>query len=193
MTPDETYELLRNLTSPVVAITSRRGDKLNGMISDGVVRASIVPDIPRMIILVHKIALSHEMIFATGKFCLHVLHDGQFDVIRKLGFVSGRDQDKLADIPHTIGALGVPVLADHVAAFECEVLNAMDTGSSTCFLGEAKAVYRGPATRPMFPNYMREHMPAEWKEYYIKNLAWAQDWARERSYQFKRLKFDDAS
>lgn len=192
MTPDEQYELLRLLTSPVVAITSRRGDKLNGLISDGVVRASIVPDIPRLIILVHKVSLSHEMISQTGKFCLHILHDGQFDVIEKLGFVSGRDRDKLADIPHTIGKLGLPVLDEHVAAFECEVMNLMDTGSSTMFLGEAKAVYRGNHTRVMTPPYMREHMPPSWKERYVKNLAWAQSWARERSYDFTRPTFPES-
>lgn len=192
MNPEQTYELLRLITSPVVAITSRRGDKLNGMISDGVVRASIVPDIPRMIVLVHKISLSHTIISATGRFCLHILHEGQFAVIEKLGFVSGRDKDKLGDIPHTIGKLGLPVLDDHVAAFECEVLNMMDTGSSTMFLGEAKAVYQGPGKRPMTPTYMREHMPPAWRETYVKNLAWAQSWARERSYDFTRPTFPEA-
>ena len=192
MTPDEQYELLRLLTSPVVAITSRRGDKLNGMIPDGVVRASIVPDIPRLVAIVHKISLTHAIVSATGKFCLHILHEGQFDVIEKLGFVSGRDKDKLGDIPHTIGALDLPVLKDHVAAFECQVLNMMDTGSSTMFLGEAKAVYKGPAERPMTPFYMREHMPESWQELYVKNLAWAQSWARERSYDFARATFPES-
>src|SRR5437016_9603626 len=46
--PDQIYQLLRNLTSPVVAITSERGGKRNGMIADSAVRASIVPAIPRV-------------------------------------------------------------------------------------------------------------------------------------------------
>ena len=45
--PDLTYQLLRNLTSPVVAITAERNGKENGMISDAAVRASIVPSVPR--------------------------------------------------------------------------------------------------------------------------------------------------
>jgi flavin reductase (DIM6/NTAB) family NADH-FMN oxidoreductase RutF len=191
MKPDEIYELLRLLTSPVVAVTSRRGPKANGMITDGVVRASIVPDIPRMMILVHKLAFSHELIFQTGKFCAHVLHEGQIEEIHTLGFQSGRDSDKMAGIPWRPGELGLPVLEQHVVAFECQVINAMDTGSSTVFLGEAKAVHKGPGTRPMTPAYMREHMPPAWKEEYIRNLGWAQNWARERSYDFPQLRFDD--
>lgn len=191
MKPDQIYELLRELTSPVVAITSRRGEKRNGMISDGAVRASIVPDIPRMLVLVHKRAFSHAMIFQTGRFCLQVLHEGQFDVIHALGFQSGRDRDKLAAIPHQLGELGLPVLDDHVAAFECQVLNTMDTGSSTVFLGEAKAVHKGPASRPMTAAYMREHIPPAMKAEYLANLGAAQDWARAVSYDFTPLKFDD--
>src|SRR6266850_3342102 len=108
--PDLTYQLLRNLTSPVVAITSERQGKKNGMISDAAVRASIVPAVPRLSVYVHKFNYSHDMIFETGRFGLHLLRTQQFDVVRRLGFFSGRDHDKLAGIPHHKGKTGVPVL-----------------------------------------------------------------------------------
>ena len=138
--PDLTYQLLRNLTSPVVAITSERGGKENGMISDAAVRASIVPSVPRLSVYIHKFNYSHDMIFETGRFGLHLLHTKQFDVVRRLGFFSGKDQDKLAGIPHHTGTLGVPVLDECFAHFECSVANVMDTGSSTLFLGDVMAV-----------------------------------------------------
>src|SRR5262245_21521089 len=116
--PDLTYQLLRNLTSPVVAITCKRGDKGNGMISDAAVRASIVPAVPRVSVYIHKFNYSHDMIFETGRFAMHLLHTQQFDVVRRLGFFSGRDQDKLSGIPHHTGTLGVPVLDECFAHFE---------------------------------------------------------------------------
>src|SRR6266850_8506391 len=108
--PDHTYQLLRNLTSPVVAITAERNGKENGMISDAALRASIVPTVPRLSVYIHKFNFSHDMIFDTGCFGLHLLHTKQFDTVRRLGFFSGRDQDKLAGIPHHKGKTGVPVL-----------------------------------------------------------------------------------
>src|SRR5437667_3100459 len=108
MRPDETYQLLRNLTSPIVAITCERGGKRNGMISDSAVRASIVPAIPRVSVYIHKFNLSHDVIFETGRFALHLLRNDQFDMIHRLGFTSGRARDKLADVPHHQGTLGVP-------------------------------------------------------------------------------------
>jgi len=181
MDPTESYQLLRNLTAPVVAITAARGAKLNGMISDAAVRGSIVPDVPRVAVFIHKINYTHDMVFDTGHFGLHVLHRGQFELIERLGFASGRDRDKLEDIPYRIGSLGCPLLDDCWAWFECRVINVMDTGSSTCFLGDVVDLGRGPGKEIMTPAYLRANLPEPWKEPYVKNLAAAQDWARERS------------
>src|SRR5260370_17863657 len=168
--PDLTYQLLRNLTSPVVAITAERRGKENGMISDAAVRASIVPSLPRLSVYIHKFNYSHDMIYETGRFGLHLLHTQQFDIVRRLGFVSGRDQDKLGGIPHHRGTLGVPVLDEGFAHFECTVGNVMATGSSTLFLGAVMAVGCGSAARLepkgdlLTATYFRSRMPAELRQ-----------------------------
>src|SRR2546425_6579733 len=163
--PDQIYQLLRNLTSPVVAITSARGGRRNGMIADSAVRASIVPSIPRASVYIHKFNYSHDLIFETGRFVLHLLREDQFELIHRLGFASGRTRDKLADLPHRPGTLGVPVLDDCYAHFECRVANVMDTGSSTCFLGDVVDVGYGSAGQAvgsvMTAAYFRANMPPE--------------------------------
>jgi flavin reductase (DIM6/NTAB) family NADH-FMN oxidoreductase RutF len=181
MDPTQSYELLRELTAPVVAITAARGGKRNGMISDGAVRASIVPDIPRVAVFIHKINYTHDMVYETGRFGLHVLHTGQFDLVERLGFVSGRDREKLADVPHRVGTLGCPLLADCWAWFECRVINAMDAGASTFFLADVVDLGRGPGATALTPAYLRANLPESWREVYVQNLAAAQAWARDRS------------
>ena len=189
--PALTYQLLRNLTSPVVAITAERHGKENGMISDAAVRASIVPSVPRLSVYVHKFNYSHDMIFETARFGLHLLHTKQFDIVRRLGFFSGRDQDKLVGIPHHRGTLGVPVLDDCFAHFECSVANVMDTGSSTLFLGDVVAVGSGsaagfePRGELLTATYFRANMPAEWRPEYEAKLKEAQQIAAEMSRKIK--------
>jgi flavin reductase (DIM6/NTAB) family NADH-FMN oxidoreductase RutF len=184
--PELTYQLLRNLTSPVVAITSARNGKENGMISDAAVRASIVPTVPRVSVYIHKFNYSHDMIFETGRFALHLLHTKQFDVVRRLGFVSGRDHDKLAALPHHKGKTGVPVLDDCFASFECEVANVMDTGSSTLFLGDVVAVGSvEPRGELLTATCLRTNMPAEWRTEYESKLKEAQEFAEARSRDIK--------
>ncbi|PYO62048.1 MAG: hypothetical protein DMD49_02370 [Gemmatimonadetes bacterium] len=185
MHADQVYQLLRHLTSPVVAITSERAGKRNGMISDSAVRASIVPTIPRLSVYVHKFNLSHDMIFETGRLVLHLLREDQLDLVHQLGFVSGRTHDKLAGVPHRLGRLGAPVLDECFAHFECRVVNVMDTGSSTCFLGDVIEVGYGKASAPrgsvMTAAYFRANMPADWRKDYEDHLAAAQRFAEERS------------
>ena len=184
MDPAETYDLLRNLTTPVVAITSARNGKLNGMITDGAIRASIVPDVPRLVIQIHKWHLTHEIVSETGRFAAHLLHRGQVDVVTKLGFASGRDTDKLAGLPHRIGATGCPILEDCYAWFDCTVINRMDAGSQTLFLGQAMDVGRGRGEEVLEPAHLREALPPEFRDRYPRNLAAAQDRARPRAWLF---------
>ena len=193
LNPDPTYQLLRNLTSPVVAVTSARGGKKNGMILDSAVRASIVPTVPRISVYIHKFNYSHDMVFETGRFCVHLLHTKQFDLVRRLGFVSGRNTDKLEGVPHHSGTLGIPVLDECFAHFECRVANVMDTGSSTLFLGDVVAVGRGiaaglePTGELLTATYFRTHMPAEWRSEYEVKLKEAQKLGEELSRDIKPL------
>jgi flavin reductase (DIM6/NTAB) family NADH-FMN oxidoreductase RutF len=193
--PDTVYQLLRNLTSPVVAITSQRGGKRNGMISDSAVRASIAPTVPRLSVYIHKFNFSHDLIFETGRFVLHLLRDDQFELIHHLGFASGRASDKLAGVPHRMGELGVPVLDDCYAHFECRVANVMDTGSSTCFLGDVTAVGHGAGSSPrgavMTAGHFRAHMPAAWRAEYERLLGAAQAFAVERSRDIRAVVWRD--
>jgi len=183
--PDQVYQLLRNLTSPVVAITSARGNEKNGMIIDSAIRASIVPTIPRIAIFIHKFNYSHGLITESGVFGLHLLRTDQYDLIHHLGFQSKRAVDKLETVPHRTGRLGVPVLEECYAHFECRVVNAMDTGSSTCFLGNVEATGHGGTSMPrgdvMTAAYFRANLPKEWKPAYERLLAEAQGHAQKAS------------
>lgn len=194
-TAHETYQLLRNLTSPVVAVTSERDGKRNGMILDSAIRASIVPSVPRLSVYVHKFNFSHDLIFGSGRFVVHLLRTDQYDLIHRLGFASGRQQDKLAGVPHRLGETGAPVLDDCYAHFECRVVNVMDTGSSTCFLGDVVAVGYGSADAArgevMTATYFRAHIPAEWRAAYEEQLREAQAFAERHSRDIRAVVWRD--
>ena len=183
----DSYDVLRHLTTPVVAITTRRGERRNGMITDGAVRAGIVPDVPRLSVYIHKFNFSHELVTETGRLCLHVLHRGQVDTVIGLGFRSGRDHDKMAELAWRDGPLGLPVLADCLAWFACEVVNTMDTGASTLFLAQAVDWGHGPGHEPMEPSYLRASLPEDLAKAYQANLRTAQDEARVAYKTMRRI------
>jgi len=175
MKTDDTYELLRQFASPVVAVTSAWRGRTNGMISDGAMRASISPNVPRLSVYIHKWHFSHDLIWNSGRLCIHLLHTGQMDLVHQLGFVSGRDEDKLARVPHREGETGVPVLEDCYAAFELRVINTMDAGYATHFLGHVDATHRGPGTELLTAPWFRAHIPESWQPEWLANYRRAQD------------------
>jgi flavin reductase (DIM6/NTAB) family NADH-FMN oxidoreductase RutF len=181
MKTDAAYELLRQFASPVVAITSSWQGRTNGMISDSAVRASISPNVPRLSVYIHKWHFSHNLIWQSGRFAIHLLHRGQLELVHQLGFASGRDRDKLTGIPHFTGKLGLPILEARVAAFELRVLNTMDTGYATHFLGHVEAVHPGEEAEILTAPWFRANMPAGWTEEWLANYRKAQQFIEQHA------------
>ncbi len=172
---DPLYVTLRNLTTPIVAITTSAGGRRNGLIVNSAQRASLVPSSMRVSMYISKTNLTHELIWASGVFGLHLLRTDQFDVVRALGIRSGRDVgDKLAPLPTRVGETGCPLLTDCLAALECRVVNTMDAGAATFFLGDVLSAASGPEGEVMTADYFRAHLPDDLRAAYEANLAYAQ-------------------
>jgi flavin reductase (DIM6/NTAB) family NADH-FMN oxidoreductase RutF len=170
-----TYPLLRNLTLPVVAITTSADGRSNGFIANSAQRASLVPSIPRISLYISKPSFSHDLVLASGLFAVHLLRRDQWHVVSALGLRSGRDvPDKLAALPHQRGVTGCPVLTDVRASFECRVLNTMDAGAATFVLGDVVDVRQDEAGDVMTSTWFRQHAPPDLLREYDANLAYAQ-------------------
>ena len=140
------------------------------MISNSAQRASLVPSYPRISVYISKPNYTHDLVYGSGVFGIHLLRTDQWDLIWQLGFQSGRDVDKLRELDVVDGTTGCPMLTDCVAAFECKVVNAMDTGASTFFLGDVVHVRSGVEGPIMSSEYFRANMPAERLAQYEANL-----------------------
>lgn len=173
---DTSYPVLRHLTLPVVAITSSADGRTNGMIANSAQRASLVPASPRISMYVSKPNYTHDLIYRSGVFGIHLLRRDQWELIWHLGLQSGRDVDKLGSLETVTGQTGCPLLVDVAAAFECHVINAMDEGSATFFLGEVVSVRESTAAEVMTSVYFRQHMPPDKKRIYESRLAHAMEY-----------------
>lgn len=186
---DSVYTFLRNFTSPVAAITASAGGRRGGLIVNSAQRASLVPTIPRLSLYVSKINETHDLIYKSGVFTLHLLRNDQWETIYTLGFQSLRDApNKLATLSTRDGVTGCPMLTDCIAGFECKVVNAMDTGASTFFLGDVVNVLEGQDGPVMNSDYFRDNLPEARKLQYEANLKAAGSKLEELTRQIDRTK-----
>jgi flavin reductase (DIM6/NTAB) family NADH-FMN oxidoreductase RutF len=128
--------MMTHLWSPMAAVTSCWEGKLNAQIVVAIGGASIVPSQPRVVVQIYKRNFSHGQIYRSGAFALNFLRKDQLQLIPEFGLVSGRDKDKLSGVAHHLGSSGSPVLRDCWGYLDCRVINALDAGDMTCFLGE---------------------------------------------------------
>ncbi|HEX2166195.1 MAG TPA: flavin reductase family protein, partial [Longimicrobiales bacterium] len=173
--PDRTYQLLRHLTTPVAAVTTSAAGRRNGQIVNSAQRASLVPHLPRISLYISKTNFSHDLLYASGLFGVHLLRNDQWDVVRALGLRSGRDiEDKFESLETRTGTTGIPMLTDVLAGFECRVVNAMDAGAATFFLGDVVDVRSGASGDVMTSTHFRAHAPADLLAEYEARLLQAQ-------------------
>jgi flavin reductase (DIM6/NTAB) family NADH-FMN oxidoreductase RutF len=165
--------LLSALWTPLVAVSAAHGGEASAQIAVSAHGASIVPDRPRVVVMLWKTNLTHDLALASRAFGLHLLRADQDELVHRLGFVSGRDTDKLAGLEQRVGASGSPLLDDCAGWLDCRVVATMDGGDMTCFLADVlDGALHGDVGEPLWWRDLRPRMPAAWQaEWNAKQVA----------------------
>ena len=143
-------QALKRLSYGVYIVTASRDGQFTAMTMRMVSQVSVRP--PCLGISVAKRRYSHDFIAQSGIFVVNVLAKGQEPLGGHFGLRSGRDFNKLAGVDYELGELGAPVLAGTSAYMECRVINSLDIGNCSLFVGEVvKAV-----TFPLDPLFYNE-------------------------------------
>lgn len=151
-----------NISYGLYIVSSCCDGKLNGQISNSVIQ---VTDSPAMILsCMNKTELTHEYISKSGHFSISVLEeDTPMKLIGLFGFKSGRDVDKLSQVEYKEGLTGCPMVTTNaVAILEAKVVQTVDVGTHTLFIGEVVYSELLKQARPM--TYAYYHQVKKGKE-----------------------------
>ena len=137
MNPATTAKLFARLDRELWLITSASAVRQSGgLIATFVSQASIVPELPRLLIGLAKQHHTCQLIEASSVFVAHLLGEQHLDWVYRFGLQTGRNADKLAGLTLRPGVGGVPVLTDALGWLECRVEARLDSGDRTLFLAE---------------------------------------------------------
>ena len=127
---------LHMISYGIYVIGSRKGDRINGQICNTVVQVSSEP--PIISACINKENLTHEYIENSGVFSASILaQDTPLNLIGRFGFKSGRDIDKFDGINYKLGETQAPIVLENtLACLEAKVINSVDVGTHTIFIGD---------------------------------------------------------
>jgi flavin reductase (DIM6/NTAB) family NADH-FMN oxidoreductase RutF len=142
-------------------VTSQAGERRGGLIATFVSQASLVPDLPRVLVGIARQHHTWELIEASNAFALHLLGQDNLDWVSHFGLRSGRDLDKFSDRPFTTALTGSPLLDDSVGWLDCAVEARLDSGDRTIYLAQvlqSQVTHYGP---PLTLKQLLERAPAD--------------------------------
>lgn len=117
-------------------ISSKNGDKFNGQIANTVFQITSEP--PSIAVSINRQNLTNEFIKESKVFIVSILSkETPMKFIGHFGFKSGRELDKFKDMNYKVGVTGAPiVLENSIGYLEVEVIDAIDAGTHTVFIGK---------------------------------------------------------
>jgi flavin reductase (DIM6/NTAB) family NADH-FMN oxidoreductase RutF len=124
---------------PLWLVTARDGARRGGLIATAATRASIVHEIPRMLVAIAKHHHTWGLIEASGAFALHLLAADDIASVRRFGLASGHRVDKFADLPPHATPAGAPWIEGAMSWMDCRVEARVDIGDRTTYLAEVTA------------------------------------------------------
>ncbi len=130
------FEAFFKISYGLYVVSSRKGEKLNGYISNTVFQVTAEP--AQFAVCCSKNNYTTELIIDSMAFSVSVLKkDTDPELIGLFGYQSGRDIDKFKNVKFITGSTGSPILIeDSLAWFECRVLQTTDLGTHILFTAE---------------------------------------------------------
>ncbi len=129
---------LHKISYGLYVICSRKKEEINGQIANSLFQVTSQPS--TIAVSINKQNLTHEYIENSGLFTVSVLSENTpINFIGKFGFKSGRDIDKFKDVNYKFGKTKVPIVIDYsLACIEAKVLDTIDVGTHTIFIGNVE-------------------------------------------------------
>lgn len=138
-------------------VSSKKDERFNGQIANAVMQ--VTSDPPKVAVCLNKNNLTHEFIESSNLFTVSILSkETPLTFIGLFGFKSGRDIDKFKDVNYVLGEKTfVPIVKDYTVAFiECKVVDKLDVGTHTIFIGEVLNCGKLSDEEPMTYAYYHE-------------------------------------
>jgi flavin reductase (DIM6/NTAB) family NADH-FMN oxidoreductase RutF len=118
----------------VAILTTRQGETKGAMLASWFQQCSFEP--PMVTVAMKKGRAAEEVLKASEKFALSILHTGQKDMLAHFGKGFKPGEDPFAGIATMTRSSGLPILKNCLCFLECQVRHCYEAGDHQIFVGE---------------------------------------------------------
>jgi len=149
-------EAFYSISYGVYIVSSVLDGKFNGQVANSLFQ--VTSDPATMAVSINKQNLTHDYIAVAKVLTISVLaNSAPMTLIGQFGFKSGRDLNKFEGTHYKIGKTGAAIVLDSaVACFEMKVMQQIDCGSHSIFVGEIVAYEKLSDEPPMTYAYYQQ-------------------------------------
>jgi flavin reductase (DIM6/NTAB) family NADH-FMN oxidoreductase RutF len=133
----------------IFVVTARDEGRDSGQIATWIMPATLVPDHPRVAVVISSRNFTHGLLAASGRFVLNLLSDQQHALLPLFGLYSSRDYDKFAGMEVQRSPEGIAVLPGTCGWAECRVVSSLDLGDRIIYAADIVAQELYPGRRPL--------------------------------------------
>lgn len=133
---DSVVRTCHKITYGLYVVTSIDGERMNDQVCNTLFQ--VASDPPRVAIGINHKNLTHEFIEKSGVFAASILGRDDQRIVRRFGYRSGRDFEKLKGVAIRLGKTGCPILEEAIGYLDCTLLRdkTIDAGTHSIFVGE---------------------------------------------------------
>jgi flavin reductase (DIM6/NTAB) family NADH-FMN oxidoreductase RutF len=133
-------EAMRTVPSAVAVVTAEHDGLRRGLTATAV--CSVSADPPQVLACVNKSGSTHATIAEAGRFGINYLAQSQESVARVFSQAQDEPTKRFQSNDWCSGAEGVPLLREALASFACRVVQQIDCGTHTIFVGEVLEIHQ---------------------------------------------------
>jgi len=147
---------LHKISYGLYVVCSKDKDKNNGQIANAIFQVTAEP--PTIALSINKLNCTHDYLKKSKLFSISVLSENTpMKFIGTFGFKCGREVDKFEGVEFKYGKTKVPIILDHsIATIEGNIIDDIDVGTHTIFIGEIKDAEILSEEKPMTYEYYHE-------------------------------------
>ena len=134
MNPEAKKKAMRMITYGLYILTSKSGDRYSAGTVNWLSQSSFEP--PLVMVGVKRDSGLHSTISESGVFAVNILASDQKEIASAFFKPTSVENDKINGYRFEQGETGSPLLVDLPAFFECRVVDKVERGDHTIFVGE---------------------------------------------------------